>query len=541
MLTATAEIDHIERIELRQEGNYWRAQHARAVAREAGWKLKALELEKVVRKQEAQIGELNQQIESLKAKVSWFQRQLFGRKSEQRDVDEREAEIVDQNVSDGLEGRRKRGKQPGSKGYGRKIRVNLPVEEIPHDLPAAQRCCPICGKPFVVFPGTEDSEEIDWQVRLVRRVHRRARYVPTCNCRAVPGIITAPGPVKLIPKGMLSIGFWVHLLLEKYLFQSPLYRIRQVLALEGLEVSQGTLTGGLKRIGEFLQPVYGRILERCRSANHWHMDETRWTVFVELAGKVGHRWWLWVAVTADTCVYLLDPSRSGKVPRNLLGEDAEGIISADRYSAYKALGEKIRIAFCWGHVRRDFMRVRDGYGKLRVWARSWLERIGQIYRLNDKRLKVLSNPEEFRVADQALRDALTCMEQSRESELSEMTLHPAAKKVLESLRRHWDGLMLFVDHPQIPMDNNESERRLRNPVVGRKNYYGSGSVWSGMLSAILFTIFQTLLKNNIDPQKWLLAYFEACAENGGRAPEDIDAFLPWNLSEQRKAVWRHPP
>lgn len=541
MLTATAEIDRIEQIELRQQINYWCSQHRRAVAREAGWKAKALELEKVVRNQEAQITELNQQIEALKAKVAWFQRQLFGRKSEQRNVDEREAGISDENVSDGLEGRRKRGKQPGSKGYGRRRRANLPIEETTHDLPKSKRCCPTCGKPFVVFPGTEDSEEIDWQVRLVRRVHRRARYVPTCNCHTVPGIVTAAGPAKLIPKGMFSTGFWVRLLLEKYLFQRPLYRIRQMLALEGLEVSQGTLTGGLKRIGELLGPVYGRILERCRSANHWHMDETRWMVFAELAGKVGHRWWLWVAVTADTCVYLLEPTRSGKVPKNLLGEDGEGIISADRYSAYKTLGKKIRIAFCWGHVRRDFMRVRDGYGKLRAWARGWLEGIGQIYRLNDKRRKVLSSPREFRVADQALRDALTCMEQSRESELSEETIHPVSRKVLKSLRNHWEGLMLFVDHPEIPMDNNEAERRIRNPVLGRKNYYGSGSIWSGMLSAILFTIFQTLLKNDIDPQKWLLAYFEACAENGGRSPEDIDAFLPWNLSEQQKVLWQHPP
>ena len=67
--------------------------------------------------------------------------------------------------------------------------------------------------------------------------------------------------------------------------------------------------------------------------------------------------------------------------------------------------------------------------------------------------------------------------------------------------------MIFVDHPEIPMDNNESERRLRNPVVGRKNYYGSGSQWSAMLTAILFTLFQTLLKNQINPGKWLLAYF----------------------------------
>ena len=125
-------------------------------------------------------------------------------------------------------------------------------------------------------------------------------------------------------------------------------------------------------------------------------------------------------------------------------------------------------------------------------------------------------------------------------QLADEKLHPVQRKVLTSLENHWDGLMLFVDHPDIPMDNNEAERRLRNAVVGRKNYYGSGSIWSGVLATACFTIFQTLSINRLDPQKFLLAYFEACARNGGRAPENLDDFLPWNLSEERKAAWHYP-
>ena len=59
--------------------------------------------------------------------------------------------------------------------------------------------------------------------------------------------------------------------------------------------------------------------------------------------------------------------------------------------------------------------------------------------------------------------------------------HYACKKVLDSLDNHWDGLTVFVDHPEIPMDNNKAERQVRGPVVGRKNYYGSGSDRSGRL------------------------------------------------------------
>jgi transposase len=322
-----------------------------------------------------------------------------------------------------------------------------------------------------------------------------------------------------------------------------------VLELEGLRVSQGTLTGGLERIVALLQPLYARILERSRAAKHWQMDETRWLVFVEMEGKAGHKWWLWVVVTEDTCSYLLDPSRSSEVPRNHLGEEAEGILNVDRYSAYKKVARilqgKLRLAFCWSHVRRDYVRIRDTREKLRPWAEGWVRRIDDLFRQNDRRLEVWkSDPEAFRVEDQELRRQLACMAELRDKELADEPLHPAKRKALMSLREHWEGLSLFVDHPEIPMDNNESERRLRNPVVGRKNYYGSGSIWSGALSAMLFTIFQTMLLNHLDPQKWLLAYFEACAQSGGKPPEDVDAFLPWNLSEERKTVWvypNHPP
>ena len=81
------------------------------------------------------------------------------------------------------------------------------------------------------------------------------------------------------------------------------------------------------------------------------------------------------------------------------------------------------------------------------------------------------------------------------------------------------------------MDNNRAERGIRNAVIGRKNYYGSGAVWSGMLSVMLFTLFQTLEMNHIDPRAFLLSYFEACAQNKGYASEHLDDFVPWRLRQ----------
>ena len=263
-------------------------------------------------------------------------------------------------------------------------------------------------------------------------------------------------------------------------------------------------------------------------------------VCVQIEGKVGYRWWLWVAVTQDACVFVLDPSRSAQVPKQLLGEQAQGILNVDRYSAYKALGEPIRLAFCWIHVRRDFVRIRDGYGKLRGWARQWIERINELFHINHQRVEWPPRSPEFLAHDQTLRERLAAMAQTRDAELAQPALHKAQAKALTSLGNHWQGLTIFVDHPHVPMDNNIPERAIKGPAMGRKNFYGSGSAWSGMLAAMVYSILQTARLHQIDPQQFLLHYLQACAENRGRAPESIDAFLPWNLSQEQRTAWHCP-
>ena len=105
----------------------------------------------------------------------------------------------------------------------------------------------------------------------------------------------------------------------------------------------------------------------------------------------------------------------------------------------------------------------------------------------------------------------------------------------------WDGLTLFVADPDLPLDNNQAERALRGPVVGRKNYYGSGAQWSGELSATLFSLFHTLERWQINPRTWLTEYLNACADAGGRVPEDCQRFLPWNRREARLLPPRGSP
>jgi len=178
--------------------------------------------------------------------------------------------------------------------------------------------------------------------------------------------------------------------------------------------------------------------------------------------------------------------------------------------------------------------VQKSWPKLSDWAVGWLGRIGELYKRNDERLAEKARSRAFQQRDKSLRQAVEEMHQSMEAELQEPELHPAKRKVLQSMQEHWEGLTLFVDNPQVPMDNNQSERTLRIAALCRKNYYGSGCEWSGKLAVWLFSIVATLKKHGVNPRKWLTAYLQACAQAGGKAPEDVDKWLPWKLSAQQK-------
>ncbi|MFQ5592242.1 MAG: IS66 family transposase [Phycisphaerae bacterium] len=418
-------------------------------------------------------------------------------------------------------------------------------EDEDHDLPDGEKKCDCCGHPFDEFPGTEDSEVVEVEVRAYRRRIRRKRYKKTCRCAGRPGIVTAPGPAKLIPKGAYGVSFWVLVLLNKFLFQQPTYRLLRDFELtQGLRVSQGTVTGGMECLAPNFEPLYEAIRARCVSEDRWHADETRWLVFEDVVGKTGYRWWLWVFRSESTVSFVLDPSRSSRVAQDFFGKEARGILNVDRYIVYKLLAkesdDRILLAFCWAHVRRDFLSVAKDWPTEESWAFEWIDSIRELYGLNKQRLLAAPESDVYESAQEALCEALDGMEAKRDLQLAEPNLHPARRKTLESLKNHWSGLTVFRDHPEVPMDNNQAERDLRNPVVGRKGYFGSGAIWAGKLAVWLFSIFQTLLVWDINPRLWMTFYLEACAQNGGNAPADVARFLPWNLPEEQLCKLRTP-
>ena len=432
--------------------------------------------------------------------------------------------------------RRGRGQRRGVRGHGRRRRVDLPAEVIPVVLATEERCCPHCGLPYEELGSYEESEEIHREVRVVRRIYRRARYRRTCQCRHLPAVIVAPPPSKLIPKGLFSVELVAWLLIEKFLLARPLGKILAALRMEGLTVSPGTLTGVLARAAILLRPLYQDLLARSRASSGWCADETSWTVFAPTEGKANFRWWLWVFVSADVVVYIVDPTRSGKVAARHLqpegGDIASGWVMTDFFPGYNRLNDVLVRAGCWVHARRPILKAVAGYPELADWAAAWRERIACLYRLHAAWLKVPAASAACQQAEQDLRAHLDGIRRVLDEQLHAADLAPAAVAALRLLDRQWPLLTRFLADPAIPLDNNEAERMLRTPVLGRKNFYGSGAPWSGELAAMLWSLAMTTQKNRQDPAAVLCGYLHACARNGGRPPAAAERqkWHPWAIA-----------
>jgi len=481
-----------------------------------------------IREQAAQIKELTAKVDSYEKTLAWFRRDKFGRHSEADDIKEPQPDDQDQ-----VKGKRKRGQQFGSKGHGRTKRTDLDQDEIILDID--NKACSSCLKPFKLLPETDNFTLAEIETLLYQVRYRRQRYARQCKC-AGKKIITAPPAPRLYRRTTIGNSLWIHLCVQKFLHGMPTNRILKDLALRGLGISAGTVTDGYKVINDLLEPLYEAIKTFCQGENYWHADETSWRVFSDDNGKRNSKkWWLWVIAGQQAVTYILDKSRSRSVPEDFFAGSI-GILMTDRYSAYKCLSAAIKKAWCWVHVRRDFIKLL-AVPKFKKWAKNWLIEIAKLFVLNHARNFLWSagkdSGSDWEQAQKALCDHTDLMQNNWRMELRKC-LHKEQKTAMQSLKKHWDGLTLFLVDPRIPLDNNKAERLLRGCVIQRKNSYGNGVEWAGHLSAKFFTVFQTWLINGLDPQALLLDYFNQCSLHPGKPPPTVVNFLPWEMSQERK-------
>jgi len=248
-------LSKLEHIQLVMEARSWKSLHQRAVSRlqqvQDSTQRFVSQLRERTQRREAALyaalaltqqaatqreAALRAELDAAQAKVRDLQQRLFGRKSEHsKGASELQRRPGHQPAP--------RGQRPGAPGHRSKMLAHLPARIETVGLNSPQ--CPDGGEFLSEFPGTEDSEALEIEVKAYRRLIRRRRCRPSCRCGCVPGIVTAPAPCRLISRGKFGISVWAAVMLDKYLYGRPSHHLLQDLGHHGLDMSPGTLVGGL--------------------------------------------------------------------------------------------------------------------------------------------------------------------------------------------------------------------------------------------------------------------------------------------------------
>ncbi|HEX4955428.1 MAG TPA: IS66 family transposase [Thermoanaerobaculia bacterium] len=433
--------------------------------------------------------ELQIELDYLKIVLAQRERALFGSSSEKRSGPDTTP----------------RHREP-QKGHGPSEQLKLPVVDVPHELKETERTCPACSGQLEEW---SDQHEVSEEITVVERHfvltrHLRKKY--RCRCNAA--VVTAPGPLKLIPGGRYSAAFAVDVAINKYLDHLPLERQCRVMEREGLTITSQTLWDQLNALARVLEPTYEALGQRILAELVVHADETRWR-FSGRGETKTH--WVWCLTSSSVAFYRILASRSKDAASTML-DQYEGSVVADGYGAYQALaraGPGFTLAHCWAHARRKLVEIEGDFPEL---TGEILDLIGELYAI--ERTVPAANAEESEEEAAARLELRTQLRQERsrpvlerirtwaeaQDELPRSGLGEAVRYLLGL----WPGLTRFLEDPHIPLDNNPAERALRGIVVGRKNHYGSRSRRGCQVAALFYTLCETAKLRAIEPRAYLL-------------------------------------
>ncbi len=368
-------------------------------------------------------------------------------------------------------------------GHGPSAQPELPILEEVFELDEADQACPKCGGELSAMEGQfEESEVIDVVERSFHIVQeKRQKYV--CKCGEC--VETALGSIKPNPGGRYSLSFAALVASEKYEDHNPLARQVRQMKRVGLDVTSQTLWDQVLALSRHLAPSYWALKEFVLEAGVVGMDETRWPLLEK--GKT-KKWWVWSLCRPEAVFYQIAPTRSAAEVKALLGDYA-GVVMCDGYAAYPSFVKgrdapgRLVLANCWSHARRMFVKAAPNYPV----AEEMIERIAQLYVVeaeagNDPVLRAELRGLKSRPAIDEIQAWLLSQRALPKSSLG---------KAITYTSKLWPGLTHFLGNPDVPLDNNGTERSIRGIALGRKNHYGSKSERGTEVAAILYSLIES--------------------------------------------------
>ena len=264
--------------------------------------------------------------------------------------------------------------------------------------------------------------------------------------------------------GVKTLGY---VLYARYRLRLPLERIKEsLLDLYDFKISEGEIVATLKDAETLFGKDYEAIRVLVQEATVVYADETGWRMD-------GKNWWLWVFVTATGIQYVIEDTRGGGVPKDVLGNKADRVIISDGFAVYQKLpGDKQQ---CWVHL-------------MRTAKHRSLPLYEDLVLLYKKLLIELEKPI-------AHRNRKT-FEEELEKLIRKKYTEPLANKVQNRMRKHKPFLFTCLDHDDVLPENNTAERAIRPQVVMRKIFGGSRSLAGAQAHQVNSSVIETMRKQN---------------------------------------------
>lgn len=385
-------------------------------------------------------------------------------------------------------------KKPG--GRRSKYPDHFPRVKTLYELPDDQQTCRCGGALHQI--GLETSREIERIELNIVHVIERAKY----GCRTCEeGVVTTPGPPRVIDKGLLAPGFLAHVVVERFGNHMPYHRLEKKYAAEGLKISRSVLERSAARCADLLEPIYREVRQNVLSSEVIHTDDTGVTVARSSAGgsDTGH---VWVYLDLEgNHFYDFTESRKRDGPGRWLA-DYRGYIHADAYSVYDAFFDlgATEVA-CWAHTRRYFDEAKNEYPDI---AQEALAKIRRLYDV-DREAKALGLDAEGRKALRLEHSVPILDEIESWLELVGTLVLPKSKmgEAITYARRQGKALRAFLEDGRLELDNNAAERALRAVAVGRKNWLFYLTPAGGRHAAILLSLLMTAKAHGLNPAHYL--------------------------------------
>ena len=486
----------------------------------------------------AEVMSLREENQQLKDRIAWFERQVFGRKSEKRIIDTPEQGSLLSEPTETPPEPEVKTQVPGyERGKGKKQRQEACATDsglrFGDDVPVV--VIPVVP-PELSGSEADQYEVIDTKASF-KLAQRSASYVvlrydiPILKHKSNQALTTTAMPDQVLERSIADVSLLAGMLVDKFQFHLPLHRQHQRMAQMGVTVARSSLTNWVKRAIELLRPI---VDEQCRHillSKVLAMDETPIKAGRQGKGKL-KQGYFWPLYGEDhEVVFTYSESRGRRHIESVLKGQFTGTLITDGYAAYARYVDKaqgITHAQCWVHSRRYFIHAEERDPQASAEA---LERIGQLYQVEESiRSNNLSGDkkQQYRLKhSKPMVDDLFdwCRQQCQRTDLTPR--HPLTKALKYVMARE-NQLRVFLEDPDVPLDTNHLEREIRPIPLGRKNWMFCWTELGAEHVGIIQSLISTCKLHDVNPHTYLIDVLQRISLHPANRIEELTPRL-WKM------------